>query len=342
MQIGVLGINHKLADLKLRESFAKICSEHFGVGKTHHGKHSILLLSTCNRTEVYFSSDILAESHSYILSILRSRLPVSDETVDQKLYSYFGHDCFMHLARVTAGLDSAIVAETEIQGQVKIAYEKASESAILPSAMHYLFQKSLKVGKKIRSELDLGRGVPSLEHAILNAGFHFFDSPERANILFMGASDINCKILCYLKTKGCKHITICNRTYEHALEVQRKYQVDVLEWEQRGMWTAYDWVIFGTKSPEHIITKNCITQKPASDLLLIDLCVPRNVDPKLGKEQSITLLNIDQINRMLKFRKKRLTTDLSKAEQIVHSATKRHLDLFQGKRERKLQLQAAS
>lgn len=248
----------------------------------------------------------------------------------------------MHLARVTAGLDSAIVAETEIQGQVKITYEKATESAVLPSAMHYLFQKSLKVGKKIRSELDLGRGVPSLEHAILNAGFHFFDSPENANILFVGASDINCKILGYLQSKGCKQITICNRTDTHSLEVKRKHQIDVLEWEQREMWTAYDWVIFGTKSPEHIITKNSITQKPASDLLLIDLCVPRNVDPKLGKEESITLLNIDQINRMLKFRKKRLTVDLSKAEEIVHAATKRHIDLFHYKKERKLELLAAS
>lgn len=340
MQIGVLGVNHKLADLKLRESFAKICHEYFGDAFKRHGKHCTLLLTTCNRTEVYFSSDVLAESHSYVLNILREHLPVSDETFDQKLYTYFGHDCFIHLARVTAGLDSAIVAETEIQGQVKIAYEKAAEDAVLPSELHYLFQKSLKIGKSIRSELGLGRGVPNLEHAILNAGFHFFDKPEKANILFVGASDINCKILNFLQSKGCRHLTICNRTHANSLEVSRKYQVNVLEWEQRKMWTAFDWVIFGTKSSEHIISKTDLKNRPASDLLLIDLCVPRNVDPKLGKDESITLLNIDQINRMLKFRKKRLNSHLTKAEEIVYTYTKKHIDLFHSKEERKSQLLA--
>jgi len=114
----------------------------------------------------------------------------------------------------------------------------------------------------------------------------------------------------------------------------------VLDWEQKNMWTAFDWVIFGTKSSEHIISKSDLRNKPASDLLLIDLCVPRNVDPKLGKEESITLLNIDQINRMLKFRKKRLNSYLSKAEEVVYASTKRHIDLFHSKEERKHQLLA--
>ncbi|ADI38912.1 glutamyl-tRNA reductase [Waddlia chondrophila 2032/99] len=340
MQIGVVGVNHKLADLKLRESFAKVCNEYFRDTFARHGKHNTLLLTTCNRTEVYFSSDVLSESHSYVLNILRENLPVSDETFDQKLYTYFGHDCFIHLARVTAGLDSAIVAETEIQGQVKIAYEKAADAAILPRELHYLFQKSLKIGKSIRSELGLGRGVPNLEHAVLNAGFHFFDKPEKANILFIGASDINCKILSFLQSKGCKHLTLCNRTKSNALEASKKYHINILDWEQRKMWTAFDWVIFGTKAGDHIISKSDLHQKPASDLLLIDLCVPRNVDPKLGREESITLLNIDQINRMLKFRKKRLNNHLSKAEKIVYTSTKRHIDLFHSKEERKLQLLA--
>ncbi len=222
MQIGVLGVNHKLADLKLREYFAKICHTHFNIGNTQHKNHSTLLLSTCNRTEVYFSSKELASSHSYILNILRENLPYSDESFDQKLYSYFGHDCFTHLARVTAGLDSAIIAETEIQGQVKAAYENAARKALFPSEMHYLFQKSLKIGKTIRSELGLGRGVPNIEHAILNAGFHFFDRPEDANILFVGASDINFKILRFLQSKGCQNLTICNRTLVESIRSEEK------------------------------------------------------------------------------------------------------------------------
>lgn len=342
MRIGVLGVNHKLADLRLRESFAKTCHLQFGSGNIQHGKHSILLLSTCNRTEVYFSSENLADSHSYILKILREQLPVTVEIFDQKLYSYFGHDCFKHLARVTSGLDSAIVAETEIQGQVKIAYEKATDTAILPSEVHFLFQKSLKIGKKIRSELSLGRGVPNLEHAVLNAGFHFFDQPENANILFVGASDINCKIIHFLQGRRCQNITICNRSLKGAEAVCEKHGIPKLDWELRKAWTTFDWVIFGTKSPEHLICKQDLTKKLHSDKLIIDLCVPRNVDPKLGKDEYITLLNIDQINRMLKFRKKRMTHHLAEAEELVHEATKRQIDLFQSKEEKKQYLLAAA
>src|SRR4051812_9744096 len=120
MRVGIVGINHKLADLKLRERLAKACQKRFGPFQAVHGDHHFILLSTCNRTEVYFSSDDLAATHSYLLSILRTDV---EEEFDHKLYSYFGTDCFSHLTRVTSGLDSAIIAETEIQGQVKTAYE---------------------------------------------------------------------------------------------------------------------------------------------------------------------------------------------------------------------------
>ena len=134
----MLGINHKLADLKLRELLAKASQRRFGAGISTHGSHHFILLSTCNRTEIYFCSDDLAATHTYLLSILRNEV---DEEFDQKLYSYFGRDCFHHLARVTAGLDSAIVAETEIQGQVKKAYEFAAQFPICRKRCITFFKK---------------------------------------------------------------------------------------------------------------------------------------------------------------------------------------------------------
>src|SRR5262245_52879886 len=103
MRFGVVGINHKLADLKLREKLAKACQNRF-LSSSFHGDHHFVLLSTCNRTEFYFSSDDLAETHSYLLRILRQDV---EDDFDQKLYTYFGTDCFLHLTRVTSGLDSA-------------------------------------------------------------------------------------------------------------------------------------------------------------------------------------------------------------------------------------------
>src|SRR5262245_20986881 len=117
MKVGVVGINHKLADLKLREQLAKNCQKCFGSLRAVNEHHHFILLSTCNRTEIYFSSEDLTTTHTYLLSILRMEV---EGEFDHKLYSYFGVDSFCHLTRVTLGLDSAIIGETEIQGQVKL------------------------------------------------------------------------------------------------------------------------------------------------------------------------------------------------------------------------------
>lgn len=342
MRIGVIGINHKLADLKLRECFAKICQQRFSSGKSAHIHHTLILLTTCNRSEVYFASEDLAHTHSYIINILRRDLQDSEENFDQKLYSYFGHDCFKHLARVTAGLDSAIVAETEIQGQVKAAYENSQRHLDLPCELHYLFQKSLKIGKQIRTELPLGRGVPDLEHAILNAGYQVFGEPEKARVLFVGASDINRKILSFLKKRNFENITICNRSRKPAEGIAEKYQLETLNWSRLSSWTQYDLIIFGTKSPDHVISKRDLCSNSIDHKLIIDLCVPRNVDPKLGRNPKIALLNIDQINRTLRNRKERLHGFSSKAEDIVHESTKKHIELFTEREKKRSRFLVAS
>src|SRR5689334_5882365 len=137
MQIGLLGINHKLATIPLRESIAKAFLKRFSMGRTV--AQSVLLL-TCNRAEIYFSGEDLASLHQDLLQTLREEV---DEEFEQKCYSFFGRDSFLHLAHVTSGLDSAVLYETEIQGQVKCAYETAKMSSSLSKELHFLFQKCL-------------------------------------------------------------------------------------------------------------------------------------------------------------------------------------------------------
>ncbi|MBA3957941.1 MAG: glutamyl-tRNA reductase [Parachlamydiaceae bacterium] len=325
MRVGVVGINHKLADLNLRELLAQACQRCFMTGSSTQDEHTFVLLTTCNRTEVYFTSHELAATHSYLLQILRQE--VEDE-FDQKVYSYFGYDCFLHLARVTAGLDSAIVAETEIQGQVKTAYEKAVNCISLPGELHYLFQKALKIGKQVRTDLPLGRGMPDLEHAVYQAGKHFFKMSKQAKILFVGASDINCKILAFLKSKSLNNITICNRSAPRSHAIAAKYETQILEWQHLADWYYYDWIIFGTKAPHHLISPSNLPNHFLNQKLLIDLSVPRNVDPQLGRNPRLTLLNIDQINRILRVRKQQMSHMLVLAEDIVECNARQYVDLF--------------
>lgn len=328
MRVGVIGINHKLGNLKLRELLAKACQRRFIAGSSLHGDHTFVLLTTCNRTEVYFSSDDLVCTHSYLLQILRYE--VEDE-FDQKVYSYFGHDCFLHLARVTAGLDSAIVAETEIQGQVKAAYENASRHIALPGELHYLFQKALRIGKQVRTLLPLGRGMPDLEHAIFQAGVHLFKKPQNKRILFVGASDINQKVLAFLRGREMDDITLCNRTFERAKAVSSAQRVSLLHWEKIVEWHQFDWIIFGTKAPDYLIRREDFPETVCSQKLVIDLCVPRNVDPRLGRDKRITLMNIDQINRILRVRKQKMADTLQQAEQVVAKAAHYYVNNFQSR-----------
>lgn len=333
MRVGVVGINHKLADLKLREELAKACQKWFGALQAVHENHYFVLLSTCNRTEIYFSSHDLAGTHTYLLSILRVEV---EEEFDHKLYSYFGVDCFCHLTRVAIGLDSAIIGETEIQGQVKLAYENTADYHTLPADLHFLFQKGLGIAKKLRSELQLGRGMPNLEHAILQMGRHMFHIPEQARLLFIGASDINQKILVFLKNKNFQNITLCNRSDDQAITLAKQYSVHDLAWSELSHWYEYDWVIFGTKSPDYLITQEEISGRFISQKLIMDLCVPRNVEPGLGKHSRITLLNIDQINRLLKIRYRRMTHKIAEAEQKVAHAAHEHATRYVAKGQSKI------
>lgn len=337
MHVGVIGLNHRLADLALRELLAITCQRRFGPGCSMHVGHQFVLLSTCNRTEIYFSSDDLTEAHKYVLGILRQDI---DSDFEQKLYSFFDEDCFQHLARVTSGLDSAILFETEIQGQVKVAYERASEYSIQSHHLHFLFQKCLSLAKKVRSEIPLERGVPDIEHAILTMGRQFFEKIEQRRILFIGASAINLKILQFLKSKNIKAITLCNRTEKTALEVAERYGVGMLPWNELHQWENFEWVIFGTKAPHYLITKCQTKSVIGSKKLVIDLCVPRNVDPTLGKDSRISLYNIDQINRMVKMRKKQTRAVVEGAEAVVAESSMRQVAIFRKKEEARSSLSA--
>lgn len=341
MRVGVVGINHKLADLKLREQLAKAWQKRFGISQSFHEEHHFVFLSTCNRTEIYFSSDDLASTHTYLLSLLRQDLDLEEE-FDHKLYSYFGIDCFFHLTRVTAGLDSAIVAETEIQGQVKTAYEFAAEFRVLPKDLHFLFQKSLGIAKKVRSELQLGRGLPSLEHAILNTGYQFFRDLEAARILFVGASEINLKILSFFKTKHLEKITLCNRSDDLAQSIAATQNIDALPWSRLVEWINYDWILFGTKSPDYLIKTEKLKQELDSPKLLIDLSVPRNVAPQISQNKKIHLFNIDQINLLLDRRNSQIKTILNQAEAMILEATHQHTNRYKQKEEAKITLLAVT
>lgn len=325
MRLGVVGINHKLANVKLRELLAQACQNRFRSAACVHPRHSFVLLSTCNRTEIYFSSEELSSTHTYLLDLLRADV---NQDFEQKLYTFFGRDCFRHLARVVTGLDSAILGETEIQGQVRTAYEAARDHRKLPEALHFLFQRVLKIGKQVRTEVPLGRGIPTLEHAVLQAGSSFFASPKQARLLFVGASEINLKILAFLKGKGYGRIALCNRTQAKAQSIADQFGIDWIPWAQLVTWPSFDWIVCGTKASQPLILDTHLSLPSKERKLLIDLSVPRNIMPSLGLQPQIHLYNIDQLNMSLLERHRSMSEFAELAERLVEVCSARQIALF--------------
>lgn len=328
MDVGVIGINHKSAELALLEDFSKVCQRHFGQKGAHN--FPFILLSTCNRCEIYFSSEELCETHSYLLNVLREDISYPFE---HNLYSYFGKDCFFHLACVTSGMDSAIIGESEIQGQVKRAYEMASLAKFntLSYELHFLFQKSLKIGKEVRTRLSLTPALTTIEEAVLGASTHLLDNHTHLKILLVGLSEINQKVLKKFKKKGFNDITICNRTLEKAISMGLPF----LHWEDLfHKWYDFDLVIFGTKSPEYLLTLESLPTK-ATRNVIIDLSMPRNVDPKLSKQSGITLLNLENLAKSINRKRKIQREMMARAEKkfIAHEIEKQ-MFLFEGKENR--------
>jgi len=326
MKIGIIGLNHKTGSLKLRESLAKASERCFSL--TRPSQHAFVLLSTCNRTEIYFHSSCLSSTHSYILALLREEM--EEEEFDQKLYSWFDKDCFLHLALVTSGLDSAIVGETEIQHQVKEAYAQAQKEGPLPHELHYLFQKSLKIGKESRGLFSPQShlAMPDLKQAILNAGMKEDLPPHRSRLLFVGASSINNEMIPWFKKRGFKEIALSNRSNDKGSAMADKYSLAYLPWEELECWREFDWVVFSTKAKQALLSSRDMQEVTLRKRLIFDLSVPRNVDPALHGVKGIRLFNIDELQQSLAGRKEKMARELEFAETFILHAIERSFGLF--------------
>jgi len=302
LKVGVIGINHKTANLSFREEMARAGSSLLGE-KALFFPHPVLLLSTCNRTEIYFGGSDLAAIHSEILRWLRGYIP---GIFEHRLYSYFEIDCFLHLSRVIAGLDSAIFAETEIQAQVKEAYAKACTFSSLTSCMHYIFQKGLKVGKAVRSHMT-GYKAPGLSQAIWQLAEEHFQCLINARFLLVGYSEVNRAVAHFLEKKKKRWTWITQEPSNICWP-----GCTPLGYEAIDRWIAYDCIVCASAQDRFLIVA-----QPAFRHAIFDLSVPRNVDPEVGRQEGIMLYNIEQINEWIQKTKSKHTGQLALAQEIV-------------------------
>jgi len=329
MRIGVLGINHKSADLSSRELLARAYYKRLNIESAQAEELSCVLLLTCHRSEVYFSADDLAEAHSALLHALREEILMPFE---HKLYAYFGSDCFAHLAQVTAGLDSMIIAESEIQRQVKQAYEQTCLHYTLPSSMHYLFQKSLHLGKYLRSHCVFPQGQITIPKMVYELCSHLYADVKAQKFLFIGNSEINRKVLSFLKHKGTAQMALCTRSTLSAQEMAKELNLEIMDWSQLPQWGNYDIVVCGTNASSFLIRPG---EEAIRTRLIFDLGLPRNVDPKLARHPRLALFNIDELGEMMQQRQQTHGEEIQQSEALIQEKVHYYMAAFQEKAESK-------
>ncbi len=315
MLVGVLGINHKSGPFGLRESLARTTARQLSGASSFAEKISLVVLNTCGRTEFYFSSDNLVEAHSMLIHMLEQEL---DEPFEHALYTYFGAECFSHLAKVAAGLDSTILFETEIQRQVKTAYSSAATQLSLRPEIHFLFQKSLKLSKEMRRQLPSPvKTFPSIIKEVVG---YLLGSWKNLRVLFVGNSEINRQVIAKLQQRNEAILTLCTRS-PHAVEDR---SMDVQPWSQLAMWPNYDVVIAGTNNASYLIKP--VKQKICTKVL-IDLGVPRNVDPCLAKHPHLTFFHVEQLSALLKQKADEHKIHVKRAEQKIGERVAQYIQM---------------
>lgn len=296
-----LGLNHRTSPLAVRERFAvaKRCLQQSNQSIVAlPGITECVLLSTCNRTELYYwSADdqtARAEIMGYFLGAIseHERKQFSD-----CFYCYEGVEALRHLASVASGLDSMVIGETEIFGQLKDAYREALAAASTSSFANRTFQRIFSIGKKVRTETRITSGPTSVGAAAVQLAGDCLGGLAGVNVLIVGAGDIARSTAQSLASRGAERIFVANRSYDRAVELAEKVGGRVIRFSE---WVPYlqniDIVIVSTASPVYVVSPYVIQQaQREKPLFLIDVSVPRNIDPACGLLSCVSLYDIDTL-----------------------------------------------
>ncbi len=323
MQIGIIGANFKTTNIQLREKIEQACRVFFPRISPFE-KKSYIPLFTCNRCEIYFSGGNLSKVHEFFLGLLRKEI---QEEFEPYLYSFFGEDAFVHLAKVTAGLDSAILGESEIQGQVKRAYTDYANEHDLSSALHYLFQKSLQLGKYIRNQALFFPKVPSLSYEI-DRLISALMPHRQPSIFFLGNSKINQNLIWFLRNRGIKKMALCSR-FPINTDSTDMQQIIPLPWDAKKCWRQYDVVIAAARNASRAIAE--FPQESLQTRVLFDLGIPRNISHTFAKNPQLHFYNLENIEKLFEKNHQRYLNNIQICESEIKRRIGRYAAMFQQK-----------
>jgi glutamyl-tRNA reductase len=320
-----LGVSHKTAPLDLRERLS--LTEGSAVGALREltaavGIHEAAAISTCNRTELYLVVSDTVEAESTALGVLTRQADIPPTELLGHLYSHRGGEAAHHLFRVTAGLDSMIVGEAEVQGQVKRAYELALVEGGTGPILNRLFHGALAAGGRVREETRIGEkglSVPSV--AVELARRTLGDLGER-RVLVVGAGETAEIVARALVARGVATVFVANRHYDRAIGLAERFGGDAVRFEELPeQLEAADIVVAATNSPHHIVERDdlahVMSTRDGRPLLLVDIAVPRDIEPACRELAGVSLHDIDDVQQIAERNASGREAEAPRAESIL-------------------------
>lgn len=325
MTLLALGINHKTAPVSLRE---RITFSPDIIDRALNSLHQLplvqcgVVLSTCNRTELYLSVEQQENLHEQLVSWLCSYHRLRPQEVMKNLYWHYGNAAVSHLMRVASGLDSLVLGEPQILGQVKKAFAKSQRGQSLSAELERLFQKSFSVAKRIRSETDIGASAVSVAFAACKLARQIFESLSDLNILLVGAGETIALVARHLREHQVGKIIIANRTPRRAQLLANEVGAEIITLAEIDQRLAdADIIISSTASPLPIIGKGMVERalkaRRNQPILLIDIAVPRDIEPEISKLASAYLYSVDDLHAIIAHNLAQRQAAAVQAESIV-------------------------
>ena len=335
MRLTMIGCNHKTADITLREQLAfspEQVAAALQIWSKQHADCEAVLLSTCNRTEMYVASENeTVPNDRQVCQFLCKVKNIPEETLQHALVQLHNDEVVSHLFEVAGSLDSMVVGEPQVLSQVKAAYQLADEAGTTGPITHGMFQASLKTAKRIISETEIHQrrvSIPSV--AVVDFAMQVFERLDDKKTLVLGAGEMADETLRYLTDYGAGSITVINRNRDRAETLARQWQGRTDAWEHRVQHLAeVDLVVGTTGASEPIIwLDDYLAMEPlrkGKPLFILDLAVPRDFDPAIGKRDGVFLYAIDDLKEACERNRQSRDRELPKAKKIIRQECDRFL-----------------
>jgi len=324
MQLVVLGLNHKTASVDVRECFT-FPEDQIKKALNHlHEYEEIsecVILSTCNRTEMYAVVDD-AEDGLQVMQQFLQRMSETPLNIED-FFFYTEEDCIRHLFRVASSLDSLIIGEGQILSQVKKAYSMARDVGTTSTVLNTLFHRTIAVGKKVRTETRIAHSTVSVSYAAVQLAKKIFGDLSESNVLLLGAGQMGELTAKHLVENGVKTVIVSNRRYERAVELAQKFRGVAVPFES-FMKSAVeaDIIITSTGAPHYIIrtwdVAHLIPKRQGRPIIIIDIAVPRDVEPEVAAISGASLYNIDDLEAVVESNVRLREKEALLAEKIIN------------------------